>query len=162
MNVAITSLGKSERDIRLVREAVFAQEQKVARQLDWDGLDPLCIHVVASDDSGAPIGTGRMQPDGKIGRMAVLKCWRGHGVGRKMLEALLEAARIQGLAQVHLHAQVHAVPFYERSGFHRAGGEFMEAGIRHVNMTRTIQPSAPGHRCQPSGIGDGGTVSAAV
>jgi predicted GNAT family N-acyltransferase len=144
MNVAITSFGKSERDIRSVRDAVFAQEQKVARELDWDGRDQRCIHVLATNDSGEVIGTGRLQPDGKIGRMAVLKCWRGRGVGRKMLETLLESARIQGLAQVYLHAQVHAVPFYERSGFHTAGAEFMEAGIRHINMTRTIQPSSPG------------------
>ncbi len=136
VKIEITSFKKSEANIRSVRDTVFGQEQKVARELDWDGIDPHCIHVVATDDNGNPIGTGRMQPDGKIGRMAVLEYWRGRGVGRKMLEALVESARSHGIAQVHLHAQVHAVPFYERSGFQRAGTEFMEAGIRHINMTR--------------------------
>ena len=139
MNIAITSFEESEGGIRSVRDSVFGQEQKVSSVLDWDGTDPGCIHVVATDDRGKPIGTGRIQPDGKIGRMAVLMDWRGQGVGRKMLETLLESARSQGHAQVHLHAQVHAVPFYERNGFHKVGTEFMEAGIRHINMTREIQ-----------------------
>lgn len=135
MNIAITSFEKSEGDIRAVRDTVFGDEQKVTRELDWDGIDPLCIHVVATDDSGRLIGTGRIQPDGKIGRMAVLADWRGRGVGRQMLAVLLEAARRRGLAEVYLHAQIQAVPFYARCGFRRAGTEFIEAGIRHINMT---------------------------
>jgi predicted GNAT family N-acyltransferase len=144
VHVARTSFEESARDIRAVRDEVFGQEQKVARELDWDGGDPLCVHVVATDEAGRPIGTGRIQPDGRIGRMAVLASWRGRGVGRRILEALLEAARLRGLERVHLHAQIQAVSFYERNGFQMEGAEFMEAGIRHVNMTRMIEPPTSG------------------
>jgi predicted GNAT family N-acyltransferase len=141
MNIKIASYGESERQIRAVRDAVFGREQKVPREIDWDGNDPRCVQVVATDDGGLPIGAGRMQPDGRIGRLAVLKRRRGQGVGRKMLEALIESARRQGFHQVHVHAQVQAIPFYEKSGFRKVGAEFLEAGIRHVHMTRSIRPA---------------------
>jgi ribosomal protein S18 acetylase RimI-like enzyme len=72
---------------------------------------------VALDKDGNPIGTGRIQPDGKIGRLAVLKYWRNRGVDGKMVEALVESARSKGLTEVNLHAQVYAVLFYEKRGF---------------------------------------------
>ena len=79
MHTKVTSFGESESDIRSIRDTVFGEEQKVPRELDWDGNDPSCIHVVATDSEGAAIGTGRMQPDGRIGRLAVLKQWRRRG-----------------------------------------------------------------------------------
>jgi predicted GNAT family N-acyltransferase len=140
MNIHVTSFEKSEGEIRSIRDAVFGLEQKVHRTLDWDGKDSRCTHVLAIAPDGNPIGTGRMQPDGRIGRLAVLKPWRGRGVGRGMLEALVEEARALGLSEVHLHAQVHAMDFYRRCGFRKAGLEFMEAGIRHIHMTKTLRP----------------------
>jgi predicted GNAT family N-acyltransferase len=138
VTIAMTSFAESERAIRTVRDVVFGQEQKVDRALDWDGRDAQCIQVIATDDGGNPVGAGRMEPSGKIGRMAVLARWRRRGVGRRMLEALVDAARANGMAEVHLHAQVHAVPFYERHGFRREGKAFVEAGIRHVTMRRSL------------------------
>ena len=138
MNVKVTSFDESEGDVRFVRDAVFGDEQSVLRGLDFDGNDPHCIHVVAEEDDGSPIGTGRIQADGRIGRLAVLKSRRNRGVGGKMLEALIESARGRGLEQVYLHAQLHSIPFYETRGFETDGAEFMEAGIRHVTMTRSI------------------------
>jgi predicted GNAT family N-acyltransferase len=81
------------------------------------------------------IGTGRLLPDGHIGRMAVLADWRGKGVGRALLERLLEEARLQSCA-LALHAQTHASGFYRRFGFVEEGPEFMEAGIPHRTMVR--------------------------
>ena len=138
MNIEITSYETSEQSIRLVRDRVFLQEQNVDPELEWDGKDPDCIHVLAFDGEGNPIGTGRCQHDGKIGRLAVLKHWRGRGIGAQMLAVLVESTRNQGLKQVCLHAQVQAVPFYAKYGFTRVGGEFMEADIPHVKMTRQI------------------------
>jgi predicted GNAT family N-acyltransferase len=138
MHIKVTSFQESEYEIRFIRDTVFGVEQGVVRELDWDGNDPLCIHVVAFDNAENPIGTGRVQPDGKIGRLAALKNWRQRGIGSQMLEALVEAARTQGLAQVHLHAQVHAVNFYEKRRFTPVGEEFMEVGIPHVNMIRKV------------------------
>ena len=140
MNIKVTSFEESEADIRFVRDTVFGDEQNVPRELDWDGKDRDCVHVVAADNGGQPVGTGRMQPDGTIGRLSVLQQWRGRGVGMAMLGALIESASSRGLEEVHLHAQVHAIPFYERNGFQRDGPRFVEAGIEHVNMTRNTHP----------------------
>ncbi len=136
MNIKVVSYEASEGDIRFVRNTVFGEEQKVPRELDWDEADPYCIHVVATDDEGNPIGTGRMQPDGRIGRLSILKSWRRQGIGTRMLEALVESARRGGLEKVYLHAQLQAVPFYEKRGFKKNGEAFAEAGILHINMTR--------------------------
>jgi predicted GNAT family N-acyltransferase len=136
MDIDVTTFEQAEAAIRSVRDAVFGEEQKVPRELDWDGIDPQCTHVLATDGNGTPIGTGRMQRDGRIGRLAVLKSCRDRGVGGKMLEALIESARSSGPESVYVHAQAHAISFYEKRGFRRTGVPFTEAGIQHVNMTR--------------------------
>ncbi len=119
--------------LRAIREAVFVREQQVPVELEWDGLDAECMHVLA-EAAGKPIGTGRLLRDGRIGRMAVLAEWRGRGVGRMLLEFLVESARQRGHAAVVLHAQVRAIPFYVRCGFRPVGEEFMDAGIAHRTM----------------------------
>lgn len=101
-------------------------------------MDEVCIHAVAFDENDVPVGTGRLLPDGHIGRMAVLKSARGKGVGAAMLNALIEEARQRGDRAVMLNAQAQAKPFYERFGFAREGEEFMEAGIPHIHMQRKL------------------------
>lgn len=122
---------------REVRDAVFVEEQKVPRDIEWDEHDAASRHVVARDSDGGAIGTGRLLVDGHIGRMAVLADWRGKGVGRALLERLLEEARQQGHTHLALHAQTHASGFYRRFGFVEEGPEFMEAGIPHRTMVRS-------------------------
>ncbi|MEZ5465036.1 MAG: GNAT family N-acetyltransferase [Lysobacteraceae bacterium] len=128
-------------DLRAVREPVFIAEQKVPAELEWDELDPRSHHVIARDLSGKPVGTGRLTPERKIGRMAVLADWRGRGVGAALLLTLIERARSLGYEQVSLHAQVSAISFYRRHGFEAYGDEFDEAGIRHQSMRRALPPS---------------------
>ena len=123
--------------LRAVREQVFVREQAVPIELEWDEFDPLCQHVVAEAASQV-IGTGRLLPDGHIGRMAVLESWRGQGVGSALLEALLQIARNRGIGRVRLHAQSRAVTFYLRHGFVAEGEEFIEAGIPHRTMWRDV------------------------
>ncbi|MDD5249473.1 MAG: GNAT family N-acetyltransferase [Rhodocyclaceae bacterium] len=118
-----------------MREAVFVREQKVPIELEWDEFDAGSRHVLARDPSGDPIGTGRLLPDGHVGRMAVLPAWRGKGVGRALLEALLDAARERQMPLLALHAQTAAADFYTRFGFKPEGEPFMEAGIPHIVMT---------------------------
>ncbi len=127
-------------DLRLVRETVFVLEQKVPIEEEWDDLDPRCRHVLARDRHHRPIGTGRLTPEHKIGRMAVLPEWRGKGVGDAMLVALMDQARAQGWTEVKLNAQVSAERFYARHGFTAYGERFMEAGIEHQAMRRTLEP----------------------
>ena len=126
-------------ELRAVRETVFVLEQQVPIEEEWDALDPLCRHVIARDRDGKPIGTGRLTPERKIGRMAVLADWRGQGVGDAMLAALLAEARHQSWPAVSLNAQVSAETFYARQGFVPYGERFWEAGIEHQAMRRVLQ-----------------------
>ena len=130
-----------ERDreaIRQVRQTVFVVEQSVPPTLEWDGLDAACRHVLAETPNRDVIGTGRLQSSGKIGRMAVLRPWRGIGVGSAILRRLLETAKEAGFDEVYLHAQSRAIPFYARFGFETDGAEFMEADIPHRLMRRRV------------------------
>ena len=116
-----------------IRRRVFVEEQGVPAELEWDGRDPECAHVLALVNRD-PVGTGRLLPTGKIGRLAVLASSRRHGVGSRLLRRLTELARERGLPEVHLHAQVSALPFYAAHGFVAEGREFEEAGIAHRRM----------------------------
>lgn len=118
-----------------LRESVFIAEQGVPAELEWDEFDATSLHAIACDSAGAVIGTGRLLPDGHIGRLAVHADWRGRGVGRAVLERLLEAALQKNLPPL-LHAQAQAMGFYEKLGFVAEGPEFIEAGIPHCLMRR--------------------------
>jgi predicted GNAT family N-acyltransferase len=122
----------ADRDrLRLVRETVFVQEQKVPLELERDTADPQALHLLAESADGRPIGTARLLPGGHIGRMAVLRKWRGRGVGSALLRELLRL----NAGPCHLNAQTSAVAFYRRHGFVEEGAEFMDAGIPHRRMT---------------------------
>lgn len=134
-------------DLRAVREVVFVHEQRVPLAEEWDALDPSCHHVIARDAAGTPIGTGRLTPERKIGRMAVLAGWRGAGVGDALLQALVRQATTLGWTDVALNAQVSAQSFYARHGFDACGERFMEAGIEHQAMRRRLdRPQAVADR----------------
>jgi predicted GNAT family N-acyltransferase len=136
--VRIVAWEAARPDARSVREAVFVTEQRVPLELEWDALDAECDHALAYESAGRPVGTGRLLPDARIGRMAVLAEWRGKGVGAAILSALLERARERGMLRVALHAQTHAAAFYAKYGFAAEGDVFIEAGIPHVTMTREL------------------------
>ena len=117
-----------------VRRIVFIEEQHVPEALELDESDRICHHVLVRDADNKPVGTGRIGPDGRIGRMAVLKEYRGQGVGSALLAALLDYARQEQYDAVYLHAQLDAIPFYENHGFIANGETFMDAGIPHRTM----------------------------
>jgi predicted GNAT family N-acyltransferase len=123
--------------LQAIRAEVFIREQSVPADMEWDEFDPQSRHVVAMAD-GVPIGTGRLLPDGHIGRMAVLREWRGKGAGSALLTGLMDIARALGMRRVLLNAQVQALPFYLRHGFQAQGEEFPEAGIPHLRMWRDL------------------------
>jgi predicted GNAT family N-acyltransferase len=127
---------------RPIRVAVFVEEQGVPLALEWDEHDAVSEHAIARDPAGRAVGTGRLLPDGHIGRMAVLREARGRGVGGSMLRALMRRARQRGLRHAVLNAQTHAAPFYRRHGFEVIGATFMEAGIPHVEMRRGLGDDA--------------------
>jgi predicted GNAT family N-acyltransferase len=125
-------------DASAIREAVFVAEQGVPPEIELDEWDERCDHALAIDAGGRAVGTGRLLPDGHIGRMAVLREHRGRGVGAAILEALIERARQRGMRRVVLNAQTHAAGFYARFGFAASGDEFLEAGIPHLEMARDL------------------------
>lgn len=135
---------KQHKDAQVIRYAVFVVEQNVPVELEWDNMDAVCLHAIVYDNEGHALGTGRLLPDGHIGRMAVLDNARGKGIGGLILTALMQHARTRGDQTVVLHAQTHAEAFYRRYGFSREGNEFMEAGIMHVQMRHNfVKPASP-------------------
>ncbi len=125
-----------------IRFKVFVEEQRVPLEIEVDALDPQCTHALAYAEDGRAVGTGRLLPDAQIGRMAVLKEWRGRGVGAAILEALIAEARRRGRAEVALSAQTHALQFYRRFGFTPEGEVYDDAGIPHQRMRLRLRPAA--------------------
>jgi predicted GNAT family N-acyltransferase len=129
---------RDQSGIRAVRHAVFVEEQGIPESLEWDGRDADCRHVLALAGDAEVIATGRLMGDGRIGRMAVLRTWRGCGVGRALLERLLLQALQGGLRRVYVHAQLEVAGFYSRAGFRLAGQPFVTADIVHVEMEKVL------------------------
>ena len=144
MNIRITrgDLAALQPIAQAIRYEVFVIEQNIPAALEWDEMDAHCLHAVAYDAQGQAIGTGRLLPDGHIGRMAVKKIARGSGAGGAILQALIDAAQKRGDAVVMLNAQSQAEAFYARHGFIRDGAEFLEAGIPHIHMRRLLSSIA--------------------
>lgn len=122
-----------------IRHLVFVVEQCVPEEIEMDEYDPVATHVLAYIGDRA-VGTGRITREGRIGRMAVLADYRGHGIGRALLEALLDIGRRQGAPRLYLSAQTQAIPFYEKFGFVAEGPVYQDAGIDH----RRMEWSGPG------------------
>lgn len=135
IQIRIADWQKDNADLRRIREKVFIAEQAVPPELEWDADDATAIHFLALDGDYA-IGTARLLPDGHIGRVSVLKDWRGLKVGDALMQAVIAEAERLGLEQQKLSAQVQATAFYERLGFAIVSGEFLDAGIPHVDMVR--------------------------
>lgn len=138
VDIRLLSWDDAREEASRIRFAVFVEEQKVPAEIELDEHDAACLHALATDASGRVVGTGRLLPDGHIGRMAVSREARGRGVGGAILEALAEAARRRGDREVVLNAQVHALAFYRAHGFVEEGPEFDEAGIAHRAMRRRL------------------------
>ncbi len=137
MNVKRVAYKNHAEEIVAIRTEVFIHEQKVPEELEMDGLDPDAMHVLAYNADGV-IGTGRMLPDGHIGRIAVKRRYRRQGTGRMITQKLLDIACDLNLPEVWLSSQYHVREFYQKLGFVEQGDRYEEAGIDHVRMTRKI------------------------
>ena len=142
LDVRVGTWDEFGREAQRLRTEVFVEEQKIPAELEWDAADASALHAVAYNRFGLALATGRLlehEPGvAKIGRMAVTGTLRGSGVGRAVLEALVDAARGRGFRRVLLHAQASAEGFYQRAGFTVVGERFEEAGIPHVAMVRSV------------------------
>ncbi|MEU5216112.1 GNAT family N-acetyltransferase [Streptomyces sp. NPDC020807] len=146
------AVGEDDREACFaVRREVFVVEQGVPQELEYDTYDATAVHVLARREDGLPLGTGRLLHGadalgktggdasvGSLGRLAVTEAARGLGVGAALVRAVEDAARERGLAAVDLHAQTHALGFYERLGYVAYGPEFPDAGIPHRAMRKSL------------------------
>lgn len=133
--LVVTAANWAEHSEALIalRTEVFVREQQVPAEIEVDGRDADCLHVMATE-VGVCVGTARLLPNGFIGRMCVLKSCRSRGIGTLMLHKLLQLARQQGYAKISLNSQASAIRFYQRNGFVIDSEEFIEAGIPHRRM----------------------------
>ena len=135
-----------------IRNLVFCEEQKVSKEIEFDGLDQFCNHYLAKINE-LPIGTARVREQKKgtfkIERMAVLKRYRKKGVGRaimkKILKNYLNSSKINKLI---LNSQIEAKDFYKKFGFVEVGNEFVEANIKHQKMIYETN-MVPAHGLEP-------------
>lgn len=119
-----------------VREEVFIKEQRVSREEEMDEHDRTATHIIAYCD-GKVAGCARIRFMGtkaKLERLAIIKEFRKKGVGKEILRFMIAYCKEEGVVEAYGHAQLYARDFYEKCGFKARGGEFMEAGIRHIEM----------------------------
>jgi predicted GNAT family N-acyltransferase len=140
MKITAADFDRDYAAIRAVRFAVFVDEQRIDADLEMDDRDAHCEHVLAWNEGGEPVGTGRIDfaAGGKVGRVAVLGSARGTGVGTALMEKLHELAAARRIARVWCNAQVSAVPFYVGLGYRIVSDVFQEADIDHVRMEHDL------------------------
>lgn len=126
-----------------IRKSVFVEEQGVPLEDEFDEFDKIderCEHVLVYHVE-QPVGTGRVRwvdGFGKLERICILESYRALGLGKVIISALEKIAKEKGINQVKLHGQTHAEGFYHKLGYETASQEFMEDGIPHVLMTKTL------------------------
>jgi len=137
INIRVANWADDKTELAKIRRTVFIDEQKVPEELEWDKDDLRSTHFLVTINDTA-VATARLKPDGQIGRMAVLSEYRHQGIGQKLLQYVLQNAASQNMKALYLHAQVDAVPFYEKQDFSAHGEIFYEAGIPHRAMSKNI------------------------
>ena len=137
LEIHIVDWQDAQDSLLAIRKSVFIEEQHVPEKLEWDGRDQACTQFLASIDS-KPVATARLTAEGQIGRMAVLRDYRGQGIGSRLLSAVIDEAKRAAHKQVFLHAQVNVIHFYKRHGFVPEGEVFIDAGIEHRSMRRVF------------------------
>jgi predicted GNAT family N-acyltransferase len=136
IELSITNWTEAQSLVKPLRYQVFVIEQKVPEEMEWDEFDEMAWHAIVTADNQT-VGTGRLILDGhiaKIGRMAVQSSRRNKGIGKSILNALIQTAKEKGAQECILHAQTHAIAFYAKADFEPNGPIFDEAGIPHVEM----------------------------
>lgn len=128
---------QAEAYLREVRTSVFIEEQFVTPEFEWDEIDSSAVHLLAMHENQA-IGCLRIIHYAKIGRMAVLKSWRGLGVGKMLLSEAIIICALYGSKQIDLSAQTHAIHFYQQAGFQVISDEYTDVQIPHVDMRLSL------------------------
>ena len=122
-----------QNDAKLIREQVFIQEQQIAVEDEWDAEDTVSVHFVVYDQD-QPIATARLLQNNSVGRVAVLKSHRGLGIGKLLMQQIIQQAKHQQREFLKLSSQVHAIQFYAGLGFKVEGEQYLDCGIPHIDM----------------------------
>lgn len=122
-----------QNDAKLIREQVFIQEQQIAVADEWDAEDAVSVHFVIYDQD-QPIATARLLQNNSVGRVAVLKSHRGAGIGKLLMQQIIQQAKHQQREFLKLSSQVHAIQFYAGLGFKVEGEQYLDCGIPHIDM----------------------------
>ena len=133
IQISQVSWRQAENHLRAVRTPVFVEEQAVAADFEWDALDLNAAHLLMMQNKQA-IACLRIIDYHKIGRMAVLKEWRGMGLGASLLLEAIKICKAHGSKSIHLSAQTHAIEFYRKAGFKVTSLEYCDVDIVHVDM----------------------------
>ena len=136
LKVEIVKWIDEHESLKMIRQKVFIEEQKVTSQLEWDGMDEEAIHFLAFKNEKA-IGCARafvIENYMQLGRMAVLKAYRGESVGTALIEKVITTAKLNQLSAIYISAQCHAIDFYKKFGFEITSDIYLDAEIQHRNM----------------------------
>ncbi|MEQ1134966.1 GNAT family N-acetyltransferase [Acinetobacter seifertii] len=126
-----------EKDAKYIREQVFIQEQGIASEDEWDDFDATAVHFMVYDKE-QPIATARLLPQHSVGRVAVLMPYRKQGIGKILMQHIIDYARNQKLPYLKLSAQTYVTAFYEALGFKLQGEVYQDCGISHIDMTLAL------------------------
>jgi predicted GNAT family N-acyltransferase len=129
---------KLEQDAKFIRKQVFIIEQNIPEEEEWDDQDMISDHFVVYDQD-QPIATARLLQNNSVVRVAVLKTYRGQGIGRMIMLEIIRQAHQQDRKFLQLSSQVHAISFYEKLGFSIEGDAYDECGIPHIKMQLVIE-----------------------
>lgn len=129
---------KLDQDAKFIRKQVFIIEQNIPEEEEWDDQDMISDHFVVYDQD-QPIATARLLQNNSVGRVAVLKAYRGQGIGSMIMLEIIRQAHQQDRKFLHLSSQVHAISFYEKLGFSIQGDAYDECGIPHIKMQLVIE-----------------------
>jgi predicted GNAT family N-acyltransferase len=139
IKIIATDWKKHQNQLSVIRFRVFVKEQKVPKEMEIDEQDPDALHFLVIDtDTDQAIAAGRLLANGHIGRMAVLKNYRNRKIGSRLLSFIINEAEKRNYHELFLNAQISAREFYEKNDFNAVGEQFMDAGIPHIRMQRTI------------------------
>ncbi|WP_151749649.1 GNAT family N-acetyltransferase [Acinetobacter seifertii] len=126
-----------EEDAKYIREQVFIQEQGIAPEDEWDDFDATAVHFMVYDKE-QPIATARLLTQHSVGRVAVLMPYRKQGIGKILMQHIIDYARNQKLPYLKLSAQTYVTAFYEALGFKVQGEVYQDCGISHIDMTLAL------------------------
>lgn len=133
----ITSLDSRFCDVKRIRTTVFTNEQGAKADEEFDKYDNTADFALVVDEKGNIAGTGRValtDKGYKIGRIAILKEYRGQHLGDMLVKALIQKAQQKGAKAVFVDSQLHAVAFYEKIGFAPCGQQIIDRGLEHIPM----------------------------